>query len=511
MRRLPVALAAVGVALGVAAEWYSYEGDPGLTAADLIAGGALVGCGLAAWVLRPASRVGPIMAAAGFAWFLGNFASWALYLHRGPLAQLVLTFPSGRSSSRVERIAVPTAYAYAIAYPLAQNEYATIVFAIGVAGIALRRFLVSSGPERRARAAALAAACAFAVVLVAGAALQLGGVEATQTVLWAYAIVVTLMAVGLFADLLWGRWAQAAVTGLVVDLGELGDTGTLRDKLARALGDPSLVVGYWLDDAGGYVDDLGRPVELPRKGGDRALTPIDQDGERIAVLVHDPAVLDDPGLVASVAGAARIAVANVRLEAELRTRVAEVEASRRRIVEATDAQRSRLEEELREGPEHRLARVADVISGSDPGLELQLQAAREELHEFARGIHPRVLTERGLPAALAELAERSPVPVRVSVPPERLARAIEAAVYFVCSEALTNIAKYAHATRADVRVEGREGMVRAEVIDDGVGGADSTGSGLRGLTDRVEALGGRLRVYSTPGRGTRLVADLPIA
>jgi signal transduction histidine kinase len=159
--------------------------------------------------------------------------------------------------------------------------------------------------------------------------------------------------------------------------------------------------------------------------------------------------------------------------------------------------------------------VAELISDSGPPLAdvaAGLDAARAELREFARGVHPATLVEGGLVAALTELAERSPVPMEVKAPSERLPAAVEAAAYFVCSEALTNIAKYAKASHASVRLETRGGLLAVEVTDDGAGGADPAGgSGLRGLVDRVEALGGRLRIDSPPGRGTRLTAELPLA
>src|SRR5262249_28074750 len=166
------------------------------------------------------------------------------------------------------------------------------------------------------------------------------------------------IAVVLLVDLLRGRWSDAVVTGLIVDLGATADAGTLRAKLARALGDPSLVVGYRLPETGAFVDDAGRPVELPEPGSGRTATAIAERVEQVAVLVHDEALLADRNLVESVAAAARIAVANARLQADSRARAAELEASRRRIVEAADAQRRRLERELREGPERRLERVA---------------------------------------------------------------------------------------------------------------------------------------------------------
>jgi signal transduction histidine kinase len=187
-----------------------------------------------------------------------------------------------------------------------------------------------------------------------------------------------------------------------------------------------------------------------------------------------------------------------------------VHASRRRIVEAANAQRSRIEEEIREGPEHRLVRVGSLVAGRDDELERQIDAARTALGEFARGVHPRALTEHGLRTALDELAARSPVPVNVVAPADRLPHDVETTVYFFCSEALTNVAKHAHATSAELRVQTSGELIRASVADDGVGGADVTGSGLRGLTDRVEAVGGRMELYSPLGAGTRLRVTIPL-
>ena len=508
MRRLRYALCPVGLAFGVTAERI---GKPEFIGLDVAAGFALVFLGLVAWSQRPRSGVGSILAAAGFAWFLGTFWGWALYLHRGPLAQLIVAYPSGKRSSRPERSAVAAVYAYAAVYPVAANDYATIAFALGLVALSARQYSVAAGPLRRARMSSLAAAAALGLVLAVGAADRLTGIGTGLALLAAYDVVVGLIAVGLFADLLWGRWSQATVTGLVVDLGQPAAADTLRDRLARALGDPSLEVGYWLPEQGQYVHASGRPIELPSAGAERVVTPIDQGGHHIAVLVHDAAVLDDPGLVSAVASATRLAVSNARLQAGVRERVAEVEASRRRIVEAADEQRRRLELELRQGAQRRLARVAELVGDVDPELGLQLDGARAELREFARGIHPATLTEGGLAVALRELAERSPLPVEIAAPSERFPAPVEAAAYFVCSEALTNVAKYGNASRVRVRVAREDGQLIVEVVDDGVGGADpSAGSGLRGLADRVEALGGRLSVESPQGSGTRLLAELPI-
>jgi signal transduction histidine kinase len=363
------------------------------------------------------------MSAAGLAWFLGTLWAPAVFLHRGPLAQLLISYPSGRLSSRLERVAVGAAYVYAAADSVAGNSYATIVFAVGLVALSVRRYLAATGPQRRARLASVAAAAAFGLVLLLSAIARLAGVGAGPAMLLGYDLTVCLIAIGLSADLLWGRWAQAAVTGLVVDLGEPAAGGMLRDRLARALGDPTLVVGYWLPEQGRYVDEAGRTVGLPAGDARRAVTPIEEGGRRVAVLVHDPAVLDDPVLLSAVGSAARLAVSNARLQAEVGTRVGELEASRRRIVEASDEQRSRLERELRDGAEGRLAHVAELLADcGEPLAEVRaaVDAARAELREFARGMHPATLTELGLKASVGELAGRSPIPVEVAVPAEEL-------------------------------------------------------------------------------------------
>src|SRR5215469_18797526 len=510
MRRLRFALWPAGLAFGRAAEWI---GRPPLAAFDAAAGFALLLLGLVAWTRRPESGAGAIMSAAGFAWFLGTLWVPAVFLHRGPLAQLLISYPGGRLSSRLQRAGAGAGYAYAAVPVVAGNDYATIVFALGLVTLSAHRCVAATGAERRARLASLTAAAAFGLVLLAGAITRLAGVGGGSMVLLAYDLTVCLIAIGLATDLLRGRWAQGAVTGLVVDLGEPAAGGMLRDRLARALGDPTLVVGYWLPAQRRYVDEAGRPVTLPAAGAGRAVTPVEEDGRRVAVLVHDPAVLDDPALLAAVGSAARLAVANARLQAEVSARVGEVEASRRRIVAASDEQRSRLEGELRDGAERRLAHVAELLpDGGEPlaGIRAGLEAARAELREFARGMHPATLTECGLGAAIRELAERSPTTVEVAVPATRFPSAVEAAAYFICAESLANVAKHAEASRVHLDITQENGRLRVVIADDGIGGADPSRSfGLRGLADRVEALGGSLALDSPPGGGTRVIAELP--
>jgi signal transduction histidine kinase len=206
----------------------------------------------------------------------------------------------------------------------------------------------------------------------------------------------------------------------------------------------------------------------------------------------------------------------------VRARVLELAASRRRIVDASEAQRRRLERDLHTGAEERLDRISWLLVQAHEGadedaarrlaeVENELRVARAELHDFAKGIHPRALTEGGLAAALPELIVRAGVPVELDISVGRLAPAVEAAMYFVCSEALANTAKHARATRMTIGVSQSSGHVFVALADDGVGGADlGSGSGLRGLADRVEALGGQLSIRSPMGGGTRLDATFPV-
>ena len=249
---------------GWAAEWAAFdEAEPGLLAADLLVGWLLIGCGLIAWRQRPESRVGLLMTLAGGTWFLGNFGDALLYLHRGPLVHLNLSYPTGRLPTRLSRAVVIAAYVDAVVEPIATNDALTLALAALVALASVQIFLQTSGPARKAAIPALAAALAFASVLALGAATRLAGLDADRVVLWTYDIVIAVIAVALLVDLLRGRWAEAVVTGLVVDLGRRAEGGTLQGTLGRALGDPSLALGYWLPEEERYVDDAGRPIELP--------------------------------------------------------------------------------------------------------------------------------------------------------------------------------------------------------------------------------------------------------
>ncbi len=263
-------------------------------------------------------------------------------------------------------------------------------------------------------------------------------------------------------------------------------------------------------------------LDLPSPERGRAVTVIEGDDLPIAALVHDQTLLEDPALVDAVAAAARLAIANARLQAQVEARVSELEASRRRLLNAGDDERRTLERLLHAGAERRLREVGDALRRSGAAssgetarrvadAQAQLDRAFEDLSRLAHGLHPGVLADGGLGPAVEELRETFPLPLRITVPTERLRPDLELVAYFMCSEALTNIVKHADASRTAVSVTVVDEHVMIRVEDDGLGGADPhAGSGLRGLADRVETLGGTLRVDSVSGGGTRLTAEIPL-
>ena len=523
MHPLRWALVAAGVAIAVGAEWSVYESeDLVFVVADGVVGMVLIVCGALAWERRGESLTGPLMLLAGIAWFAGTFASWALFWHRGPLVHLHLSYPTGRLHRRLAIATVGLAYIDGVITPLARNAVVTVVLAALVALAAVDVFARTSGPARRAGRPALAGALAYSAVLAAVAAIQLAGRDIDTVMVLVYDAVVTTVAIVLLVDLLSGRWAQAAVADLVIGLGAHGDLVTLPRPGCPALGDPSVQIGYWVAERNGYVDDRGRPVQLPGPDAGRAVTTINDSDEPVAVLVHDPATVNDPQLVSAVAAAARLAVVNARMQAQARLRLDELATSRRRIVESADQQRRRLERALSQGADGRLQRVRSMLDDARQlatdterkeleALDAELREARGELLDIAQGIRPPLLDTGGLGAALPALAERVPVPVEVTVSIGRLPPAVEAAVFFVCAEGLTNVAKHAGASRVTLTVAPRDAVVVATVVDDGIGGVDpSRGTGLRGLADRVHALGGTITAESPAAGGTTVTAEIPV-
>jgi signal transduction histidine kinase len=519
--------------------------------------------GLIAWRRRPDTRFGPLMVGAGFAHFLATLSSSnaalpytigiafdllvaVLFLH------VFLAFPSGRLEGRLERALIAAGYSIAFGVQLvgmglggfgpdnllaltAEPELAYSLLRVqlvalstlcltGVGLLAVRRR--GSGQPLRRSLALLVDAFALALVMLAFLFLSavfglVSGQLAFETIRRATFFVIGLAPLAFLVGLLHARLARAAVGDLMVEL--RASPADLRAALARALGDPSLTLVYWLPEFETWADGDGNAVTL-ETGNGRATALIDRGGVHMAALTHDASLADEPELLEAVAAAAAIALENARLHAESQARLAELRASRERIVTAGDAERRRLERNLHDGAQQRLVAVALQLRllqnriRHDPALAEQLatDASAElaqslnELRELARGIHPAVL-EHGLRAALDALAGRSAVATTVSYDADgRLPEPVELAAYFVACESLANVAKYAGASAATVRVWRDNGVAFIEVADDGVGGADdANGSGLRGLADRVEALDGSLRVTSPPGAGTTVTARLP--
>jgi len=529
---------------GVAAEWAAYDwNDPGRWIPDLAVGWFLIACGLIAMRKRAESHAGGLMAATGFTWFLGNFAgvgnevvSWvagaALYLHRGPLFHLLLTYPTGRTISRLTRGAVVVGYASALIAQLWRNNVATILISAALLAVSARDYTRAVGEARRARLFAFRATAAVSLVIggtalvwliVPEAQIRISSLLAYETTaLLVYELTLIVVAGALLRGLLSAPWEQTAVADLVVELGE-ARPGTVRGELARALGDPSLEVGYWDQASSSFTDATGQPISIPEPGDRRSMTHIERDGQPLAVLVHDPAVLGDPDLVEAVASAAQLAASNARLQAAVQARLGELKASRRRILEARDEERRLLDRRLHNGAEQRLERLGNQLSRAQAvsvsrstveridRAETHLKHAVQELRELARGLHPRALSEDGLHGALVSLTKSFTIPVEITVTPMPIPAEVEAACYFLCSEGLANVVKHASASKVRVAVGSVGERITVTVEDDGVGGADpSSGSGLRGLSDRIESLGGTLEVLTEPNHGTRLAAEIPL-
>jgi signal transduction histidine kinase len=550
---LGVAAIAVGVAESVL---LVSEGLAVFSTAELLlaltAGWSFIGSGLAVGTRRPGNRTGPLMVLVGVTFFAGMLGTtpqptldvlgdWIRPIYLAFFMHVLLAFPTGRLESRSAGAIVIAGYVDLVVLdqaPMALGEEGIggtlyqLSFGIGAilfsvaAAILLNRWRVGSRAWRRAVAPVLwPGAFTLAAVAVFYASAYLAR-DVGAIPRWAFYIAFATLPLAFLAVLLRSRLARASVAELVVELDESGVSDGLRDALARALGDPSLTVAYWLPDEGRYVDIDGRPVRLADNGG-RVATVVERGGRRVAALVHDEALTDDPGLIRAVSAAAALALDNERLQAELRARLDELKASRARIVRAADLERIRIERNLHDGTQQRLTSIAMALGlaesklRSDPesaaaGLRQTKEAlaiALAELRDLSQGIHPGILTERGLRPALEDLAYTAPLPIAITADLNgRLPEQVEAGAYYVVAEALANVAKHARASGAKVVVSLEGGCLHLSVTDDGIGGADAThGTGLRGLADRVQALGGTLVVESPPAKGTEIRATIPCA
>jgi signal transduction histidine kinase len=515
--------------------------------------------GLVAWERRPDSRFGPLMVAAGFGLFLSSlqWANWGLPYTIGLAFDLLpavlfvhvfLAFPDGKLETGAERLLVGLGYFAAVGLQLVKmlvggfipdnllavtDELAAFNTVEDVQLLAMSAVSLAAIPllfARRRRSGRplrrwvdllvysfVLGLVMVAVLLVAGSF----GWPSFETIRRITFITIGLSPIAFLIGLLSARLARSTIADLLVELHADPAPADLPQLFARALRDPSLELAYWLPQYESWADLEGRPGRFPPG---RAVTTIERDGVRLAALVHDPSLKDEPELLDAVSAAAGIALENGRLQAELRARLEELRGSRERVLEAGQKERQRLERNLHDGAQQRLIALSLDLSmlegrlGDDREARAQLDQARreiaqslEELRDVAHGLHPAVVSGHGLAVALESLAARAPVPVRLEVDlAERVDEQLEVAAYYVVSESLANIGKHAQARSATIAVTRDDGQLVVEVVDDGVGGADSeAGSGLRGLADRVEALDGRLRVWTPQGGGTRVRAEMP--
>ena len=554
---LAAAAAAASVAFALAA------GNPDVLQVFLLewVGVPYIVAGLVAWWRRPQSGLGPLLVAGGLAsafsgWQLADSAGAytvgaafdivpaALFLH------VCLAFPDGRLRSRFEGALVGVAYAAAIGLQVVKmtlggvdpanlievSRQAGVVATVEdvqllmltaacLAGLVVLVRRRHGRPGRRSLGIVITSfevALVMIALLFTMATFDWPGFHEVQRV--------TLFMMGLapivfLVGLLDARLARSSIGDLILELRREPAAPDLRKALANALRDPSLDLAYWLPDFQTYVDLHGRPVKLP-DDPDRTATLIERNGRHVAALLHDRALGDERQLLEAAGAAAGMSLENARLQAELRARVEELSGSRARLIDAGQRERQRLERNLHDGAQQRLIALSLRLSmlekrlPADGALKQELDTARheialslEELRDVARGIHPAVLSGHGLTVAIESLAARAPLPVRLALDvPGRLPERVEVAAYYVVSEGLANVAKHARAASATVSLDQQRGRLLVEVVDDGVGGADTeAGSGLRGLADRVEALEGHLRVWTPRGGGTRVQAEIPCA
>jgi signal transduction histidine kinase len=531
-------------------------------AAELAAGYALLGVGFAALVRPRQARLGVILAAASGAWFLLEWNNPAagsafvftiglvLYAAAGPLvAHAMLAYPDGRVAWWPGRLGLALGYAgsvlvlgllaAAVFDPASEGcaqcprnlllvggssgaywslnragIYLGLAWSLLVILLAAADLVRATQARRRLAAPVVLAGCVYLGVVAADFAYSLHrgylGNDGLDRRLW-LGEAAALCALSLAVIWAWVRaWrTRSALAGLVIELAESPAPGGLRDVLAGVLHDPSLQLAYPLAD-GRLADARCRAVELTGE-----VTPVVRGGQRVALLSHRPGLLAEPALAEEVAAAARLALDNERLQAEAWSQLEGLRASRARIVGSGDAERRRLVRDLHDGAQQRLVTLSLALRlararlgpGVDPALagrideaEGELRTALADLRELAQGIFPVILAEEGLSAAVEALAEAGPAPLEITaLPDERLGSPVEAAAYFVVSEA----ARQAAASTLKVSVaRGDTGLV-VEVEGDNVPAE------IVGLQDRVGALDGSVTVVRGPGGRATIRAEIP--
>ena len=511
-----------------------------------------LGAGIAAWSRRPGSRIGPLLTAGGAAWLLCGLANTAVPVLIGvgivvatiPVAVLLhvlLAFPSGHLTDRWSRLLVAGGYVTATvlqapvwlwdrASPFlvadrpdllvvgrAVNSTCAFVVILGTAAAVVARLRAAPVGDRRVLAPLyLYGGGTIVVVVVAGNLYRFVPVD-PLVVDWVQVAVLAGVPIAFAAGVLLGGFARtAAIEELGVWLGSTErPRGEVGPALARTLGDPSLTLAFRGDD-GSWVDGDGRPAAVPPG---RALVPIELAGQPVGAIVYDPSLQSDPATVRAAGRVVAIAVDRERLTARLLAEQEQLRESRTRLVEAGDRERRRLARDLHDRLQSRLVLLA-LRAGTARPETADLEAFRRDVDEVAAevrsivaGVMPALLIERGLSSAVQDILARTPLPTRLDTDDldgPGLPPSVEGTAYHVVAESITNTVKHAAASSLVVGLHHRDGILTVSVHDDGYGGAvASGGTGLRGLRDRVEALGGHFVVDSPDDGGTTVVAEIP--
>ncbi len=483
---------------------------------DAASGLALAACGITLNRHLRNGRPGLLFLAASVAWFAGTVipavapagafgTAMVLTLHRGPLVHGIVAVLSRRGRSWSVVAAVSLAWITAIVGPLARLDAVSITLgaSLVVAGLSFLR----DARREPLTGVALVGACVYGAAIAIPAALRLGGIESDRAAIAVYMVVVATLSLALALAARGAR--ESAVMALAIDLGDRPDGSTLRRALARAVGDPQLAIGIWLEDEHRYVDELGRAlVNVSPDSG----TLLVADGRRVGVLLHAPSTSYAAGIVDGAASVAALALENVRLEADAKRGVEELGAARRRIVEQTHEQRRLIGERIARGADRHLEAAESLLRRigealPDPALLDQLVEARASILSLATGLDASLPPEDRLRVAAERRSMRSPLPVVLRFEPIDLPDEWQHALLLVFAEAVTNAVKHSQGARISSDLLAIPGGVRMTITDDGIGGADANGFGLRGLGDRIEALGGSVEVVSG-ARGTTITATL---
>ena len=520
-----IALALAGLGVAVLRIGYApFDQRAGWLA--VIAAWILGASGLLAWLRVPGSHVGPLLVMAAATSGLGALAigivndpssatrilagvAWSIVGHA------ILTMPTGRPGGRGSMTALAALYSTLVLPPDVAGVVRSVIVAAGLGAVAFR-----GAPRSRAT---FAAAVAYAVGSTGLATLFAGpGTGGDPRIVTS----ITVATIGLLlaGDIVADAGRRRRILDFLVDLDGSEASRGITPRLEALLAQPGLVIAYRRPADGRFVDPDGHEVvqdggPASTAGRTAVTTPLEHDGETVALVRHRAGALTDPGVRQALARAAALVVAHRRLRDDVATQRIEVEQSRRRLIQAADEENLQLRLELEERLAPRLDALEtalgaipdDRASGRTIGAMDQVRAARREIDAILDGLPPRDLDGEGLPAALAALAERSPLPARTSFagdgPDDGTTRA---ALYFTCSEGLANATRHAGATRVSIDLACDRAECLLEVADDGGGGATiGAGTGLVGIRDRLDAVGGRLEIDSPEGGGTRLVARVP--